>query len=1166
MSFVHLHVHSAYSLLDGAIKIKDLVDTAKGMGMPAVGLTDHGQMFGVYKFYMAAREKGVKPIVGVETYVSPDRKSREKNDPRYHLVLLAQDLAGYRNLIELITLANTEGFYYKPRVDYELLKKYNGGLIALTACLQGELPCAVPHGSKLLKESLQKYQDIFGDRLYLEIQENEIPAQTIVNQALMDLSRETGVPLVATNDCHYLKKEDYDAHDILLCIQTNAKVQEQKRMRMPFNTYYFRSPEEMRALFHYCPEACDNTLKIAERCDLVLPKKVYHFPKIKALDGTTPEETLISLSRKGLEDYFQKRESLGKPLDEDKRQEYRARLEEEIKIINDVGFAGYFLIVSDFIRWAKDHAIPVGPGRGSAAGSLVAFALKITNVDPIRFDLLFERFLNPERVSMPDIDVDFCAEGRAEVLDYVIETYGGPDHVAQILTLGQLKARGVIRDVGRALDMPLSEVDHLAKLVPMSPTITLDKALKEEPRLKELYEKDPKVRNLIGYAKTLEGLPRHASIHASGVVIADKPLTEYLPLFSGAKKLDKADGKGLTVTQFECAFVEALGLIKFDFLGLKTLTLIKHCLRLLSERGVDIDIDAIDLDDEQTFQFFRTGNLNGIFQMEQEGIRQDLRNIRPDKIDDIMSLLALYRPGPLKSGQADQFVAIRRGQAVPKYVSESLRPILEETNGVILYQEQVLRMAQVLANFSLGEADILRRAIGKKHKEDMDKMKPDFIRRCLEKGLVDERTATTIFEQLEKFAEYGFNKSHSAAYALVSYQTAWLKCRYPVEFMAALMTSEMADKEKIAGLIHECRVNRVEVLPPDVNMSGYKFTVRDAKILFGLGAIKGVGLGAIEAIIEARKKKPFTDFFDFCDRVIDKKVNKKVIEALILSGALDASGGESRAVMLASLEGAINRKKDSKKSAGLVYKSLFDDPGDDPCALNWAPAEPLTEIQRLAHEKDYLGFYVTGHPLSRYETAARAMGLDSIQQVLKLKGQGPVRIFGTISGVKIKTDKKGKPFAFATMEDIGANAEIIMWSRTLAKFREMLAPDRVVVVEGTAEPPSSDSMYGTKVIVGELWDLEEEMASRVRSVTFSVPLDRLGAFSDFLAKQGPAANGGGPVFYLKIRDQTGYGIYQLDKSPRLSFQLLDEAAGLLPDVTSLSCSFTEAPFERAFRV
>jgi DNA polymerase-3 subunit alpha len=1161
---VHLHVHSGYSLLDGAIKIPDLVDTALEMGMPAVALTDHGQMFGVLNFYWAAKEKGLKPIIGVEAYVSPDRFSRDKYDPRYHLVLLAQNMEGYRNLTKLVTLANTEGFYYKPRMDYELLKKHNGGLIALTACLQGELARKLlsREGGDSFKESLERYLDFFPDRLYLEIQENQIPDQSVVNRRLIEISQETGVPLVATNDCHYLKETDYAAHDVLLCVQTNSKVDDFKRMRMPFNTYHFRSPAEMRRLFAYCPEACDNTLKIADRCELELPKRVYRFPAIKIENGLTPEESLRELALKGLEEYFAKREEKGKPLSPEETEAYRSRLEEELEIIISVGFAGYFLIVADFIRWARSRSIPVGPGRGSAAGSLVAFSLKITRVDPLRFDLLFERFLNPQRVSMPDIDVDFCAEGRQDVLDYVVEAYGGPDHVAQILTLGQLKARAVIRDVGRALDVPLHEVDLLAKLVPADPKITLAGALKSEPRLKELYKKDKTVKKLIDLAGTLEGLPRHASIHASGVVIADKPLTEYLPLFTGGRKQEKGESKGLSVTQFEGGGVEKLGLIKFDFLGLKTLTLIKHCLRLLSERGIEIDIEEIDQEDPETFEFFRKGNLNGVFQMEQEGIRQYLRMIRPDKLSDIISLLALYRPGPLKSGQADQFVAVRRGTARPSYVHDSLKPILEETVGVILYQEQVLRIAQVLAGFSLGDADLLRRAMGKKKKEEMDKIKPEFILRCEQKGLVDSAAALAIFEQLEKFAEYGFNKSHSAAYALVSYQTAWLKCRYPVEFMAALMTSEMADKEKIASLIHECREEGIKVLPPDVNSSGYQFTVKGKTILFGLGAIRGAGQGAVEQIIEARKKKPFTSFFDFCDRAADGKVNKKVAEALILSGALDASGGASREVMLASLDAALTGRRNAPRLQGAKRKSLFEVSEADPSELNWSEASPFSEAERLASEKEFLGFYVTGHPLARYASVFRAMGLDSVAGVLKMKSSAQVRLAGTFYGMKFRTDKKGSQYAFLTMEDMSGKAEVILWSDALTRFRDLIDPDRVLVCEGSSDPPKADSPYGAKIIIDELWDLEEELEERVKSVTFTLPVTKLQSFADFLEELEPAENDQGPVFHLRIKNGAGYGLYRLDPPPKLTLELCDRAEKVLGEKGAVSCSLSRPAFEK----
>ncbi|MDR2459769.1 MAG: DNA polymerase III subunit alpha [Deltaproteobacteria bacterium] len=1153
MSFVHLHVHSCYSLLDGAIKIPELISAAKKDKMPAVALTDHGQMFGVLHFYNEATRQGIKPIIGVEAYLaSKDRREKNKDQLRYHLVLLAMDSEGYHNLIKLVSLANLEGFYHKPRMDMELIQRYNRGIICLTACLQGEIPQKILNGKNDLDEArsaLARYQDIFGDRLYLEIQENEISEQTIVNKALMELSKETGVPLVATNDCHYLKKEDYRAHDVLLCIQTNKKVRDSERMRMPYNTYYFRTAKEMRTLFSYCPEACDNTLEVAKRCQLEFPKEVtYHFPKVKSKEGVSLEESLEELSCKGLLAYFAKRERLNKPLDEDLKEEYRKRLDTEIKVINNVGFAGYFLIVADFIAWAKNKGIPVGPGRGSAAGSLVAFSLGITNVDPIRFDLLFERFLNPERISMPDIDVDFCTDGRAEVLDYVTQTYGGSDFVAQILTLGQLKARAVIRDVGRALDIPLSEVDRLAKLVPAPANdgkMTIATALQKEPKLKEAYDNDPQVKTLIDYATTLEMLPRHASTHASGVVIGDRPLIEHLPLFVASKKNEKEE-KLLVMTQFDLAGVEQMGLIKFDFLGLKTLTLIKHSLKLLALRGIHEDMDTIDTNDPLTFKLFQSGNLSGVFQMEQRGFRQYIMSLAPNKLEDIIGLLALYRPGPLGSGQGEQYVKVRRGLAKPEYLHESLKPILEETYGVILYQEQVMRIAQLLADFSLGEADKIRRAMGKKKKAEMDEIRPKFIERCVAKGLVDAKTAGKIFQHLEKFAEYGFNKSHSAAYAMVSYQTAYLKAHYPVEFMAALMTSEHQDHEKIASLIDECRKNGIKVLPPDVNISLYHFSVKDGQILFGLGAIKGVGEGAIEIIEKARSSKPFTDLFDFCERVAGGKVNKRCIEALIKSGALDNAGGAPREVLLATLENAMRAKSYDMTQADSChsFNDLFAFGGlEVEKVLKWMPAEPFGDTERLNWEKELLGYYVTGHPLARFEDAIRALSLSSVQDCLNFKEKRKVCTAGLITEVKKKLDKNLKEYAFARLEDIKGSIELVIWSRAWSKIKDLPLEGRMFVVEGLVQPKTQDTPFGgAKIVLEEVWDLEEEIEEKIRSVIIKVPFRSLKVLIDLIKSQKlMAKKPKGPTFYLRIHDSTsGEGIFELDTTPKLTLPFITE--------------------------
>ncbi|MDR3153292.1 MAG: DNA polymerase III subunit alpha [Deltaproteobacteria bacterium] len=1148
-NFVHLHVHSAYSLLDGAIRVPELVGTAASMGMPAVALTDHGQMFGALAFYNAAKKAGIKPIVGVEAYLTVlGRKTKEKDDPRCHLVLLAMNLEGYRNLCRMISLANLEGFYYKPRVDHELLERYGEGLIALSGCLQGEIPRLITARDYAgARRAIERYAGIFPDRFYLELQENRIPEQDIVNRALIDFGKEMGLPVVATNDCHYLREEHYTSHDVLLCIQTKTTVQTEKRMRMPFNTYWFRSAEEMRELFAYCPEACDNTLAIAERCSLEFPERTYHFPNLRLPEGTTAEARLEGLAREGLSGFFAKREARGEPFSDADKARYAERLEMELGVISRMGFAGYFVIVQDFTSWARSRGIPVGPGRGSAAGSLVSFALGITSIDPLRFDLLFERFLNPERVSMPDIDTDFCTEGRAEVLEYVTATYGGSEYVSQIATLGQMKARAVIRDCARALGMPLSQADSLAKLVPDDDlNITLDLALERVPRLAELHASREDVRELFHHARNLEKLFRHVSLHASGVVIGDRPLMEHLPLMT----IEQKQTKNVSVaTQFEYNGVEQMGLIKFDFLGLQTLTLIKHCLRLLSEKGINLDMDALDTSDPKTYELFRSGNLNGVFQMEKSGFRPYIMNLRPKRLDDIIHLLALYRPGPLKGGQAEQFIRVKRGMAAPEYLHPRLVPLLEDTAGVIIYQEQVMLICQLLAGFSLGEADVIRRAMGKKKPEEMNRIRPDFIARCVANG-VDAASANSIFDALEKFAEYGFNKSHSAAYAVVSFQTAYLKAHHPVEFMAALMTSEQNDRDKIAELMDDCRASGLEVLPPDVNSSGEKFTVKDGKILFGLGAIKDLGQGAIEAICEEREKRPYSDLFDFCARLHGKKINRRYVEALIKSGALDTAGGADRGTMLASLENAMKEAAEKALAAESRFRqnSLFGAPAGASSGPAWVEAPPLPEAVRLSAEKEFLGFYVTGHPQSRYEHAARALRARRVSQVLAGKRKEKVRVCGTLSSVKVKKDRRGNDFAFATLEDMTSKIELLVWSSAYQKVKDILGETRLVVVEGHSEPQSEDSRYGAaKITVDDVWVLEDKLDSKVKSVVVAVQVSRLREFMDYLDESvAPASGPAGPRFFFKILDGSGgEAMYRPAASPPLTLSLLEGGARIL---------------------
>ena len=965
--FVHLHLHSQYSLLDGAIKFDELLAHMKKHQMSAVAVTDHGNMFGAIEFYSKAQKSGIKPIIGCEVYVAPGSRfakgnARGSSEASYHLVLLCMNLTGYQNLCRLVSAGYREGFYYKPRVNWDLLQEYNEGLIALSACLGGELPTLINLNQS--DEALQRalaMADIFDDnRFYLELQENYLSEQRKANEGLVSIARKLNLPLVATNDCHYLNREDALAHEVLLCIQTGKTMDDPKRMRFPNDEFYVKTPDEMIALFKNYPDAIANTVRIAERCNLDLGRKGYHFPQFEKPAEKSLDDVLQELSEVGLQVRLDEIRKLRDLTDEDIHV-YQKRLAVELDCIKSMGFPGYFLIVADFINWGKDHDIPVGPGRGSAAGSLVAFALRITDIDPIPYSLLFERFLNPERISMPDIDVDFCIYGREKVINYVRKKYGH-ENVAQIITFGTMLAKGALRDVGRSLNIPYAYVDKISKMVPDIPGIKLADAIKKEPKLQSLIESDKDAAELFRIALSLEGLTRHASTHAAGVVVTPKVLSEYLPLYVDPKS-------GGQVTQFPMKYVEEIGLVKFDFLGLKTLTVIENAVRLIRDgRDCDFDLKRVLDTDEKTYELLSNGETTGIFQFESSGMKEYLIKLKPNCFEDLIAMVALYRPGPLGSGMVDSFIKRKHGEETFSYDFPQLEPILKDTYGVIVYQEQVMQIAQVLGGFSLGGADLLRRAMGKKDLDEMAQQKEVFLNGAKNNNL-DPKKAEIVFDLMAMFAEYGFNKSHSAAYALVSYQTAYLKAHYPVEFMAALLTEDMEKTDKVIKNIAEVRSMGIEVLPPDINESDRFFTVRDTTMRFGLGAIKGVGSAALDSILKVKSDDPFTSLQEFCERVDLSKVNKRVGEALIKCGAFDSLGGK-RAQFFDALEDTMDIAQRLQKESASGQDSLFEKNEAISTVRNGYGVLPdvteWSEKELLLNEKESLGFYVSGHPLDRY--------------------------------------------------------------------------------------------------------------------------------------------------------------------------------------------------------
>lgn len=1093
MGFVHLHLHSQYSLLDGAITVDGLVSEVKKLGMSSVALTDHGNMFGALDFYRKAKAEGIKPILGCEIYIttgSRTSRSFNKGESTHHLVLLAKNNKGLKNLYKLITIAYFEGFYYKPRIDYEVLRRYSEGLIGMSACLKGEVASAILKGEiERAKEKVALYRSFFeeGD-YYLELMNHNIAEQRTVNDQVIEIAKEMSLPLVGTNDSHYLNADQAKAHEVLLCIQTGKTLNDPNHMRYKTEEFYLKSPKQMAEIFVDTPEACSNTLEIAAKCNVEIELDKPKFPTYKTPDGKDLHEYLEYLTRKGLEErlpFILKRS----PEDEREkiRKRYKLRLESELSIIRSMGFSGYFLIVCDFVNYAKKKKIPVGPGRGSAAGSLVAYALRITDIDPIPYGLLFERFLNPERVSLPDIDVDFCIEGRDEVIKYVSKKYGkggsleikegeGTEsifdtRVAQIITFGKMQAKAAIRDVGRSMDMAYGEVDKIAKLVPNILNITLANAFKEEPRFEALRRKDSKVDELLKVAQALEGLNRHASIHAAGVVISDdKPLVEHLPMFKGQK--DEI------VTQFDMKAVEKIGLIKFDFLGLKTLTVIKNALKLIKEdTGKTIDMVNLPLDDKAVYRLLSDGDTRGIFQLESSGMRDLIVRLKPETFEDIIALVALYRPGPLGSGMVDDFIARKHGRTQIEYELPELKEILEPTYGVIVYQEQVMQIASLLANFSLGDADILRRAMGKKIPAVMEKQKEKFMRGAKEKN-VNTKKAEKIFDLMAKFAGYGFNKSHSAAYANIAYQTAYLKAHHPVEFMAAMLTSEVSNQDKIIALIYDLKKLGIELLPPDVNSSFVQFTVEDNKVRFGLAAVKNVGENAIKAIIEARQEESFSDIYDFCSRVDLKRVNRRVVESLVKSGAFDSTG-EERSVSLAAIEKAIEIGQSRQRDRESGQFNMFDAiPETKSIKPKYPEVDPWEDSQRLTNEKESLGFYLSGHPLQKIEVDLMELTKWDTESVKEAHDGAQAAMAGVVATKKEITTKRGDRMAFVTLEDLRGSIEMIVFSDVYKKSVELLNGEDPIFVEGKVDAGEDQ----VKLIVSDIKTMEQAKQSKQKAV------------------------------------------------------------------------------------
>ncbi|MDP8265587.1 MAG: DNA polymerase III subunit alpha [Candidatus Aceula meridiana] len=1062
--FVHLHVHTQFSLLDGACRVKDLLKKAADYHMPALAMSDHGNMFGAINFYQTAIQYGVKPIIGCECYVAPESRFEKKPNSQKkgmsHLVLFAKDEQGYKNLMKLVSMAYLEGFYYKPRMDKEILSQYHEGLIATSACLRGEVAQAIRFENfNAALKTADNLQQIFGKgNFYLELMDHGIEEQKTVNDGLIKVGKELDIGVVATNDVHYLEKNQASAHEALLCVQTQTTLDDPRHMRMSTDEFYFKSPDEMKAIFGHIPGAIENTIEIAEKCNLELSFDKIHLPRYDPPTGETKENYLRDLCEDGIKRRFK-----------EKTQEASERLEYELSTIEKMGFVSYFLIVWDFIHFAKQNGIPVGPGRGSAAGSLVSYLLGITDLDPLRYGLLFERFLNPERIGMPDIDIDFCYERRPEVIEYVTNKYG-KDSVAQIITFGTMQARAAIRDVGRVMSMPYADVDKIAKLIPHELNIKLKSALEQEPQLLKLCKEDGQVAKLIETAQVLEGLNRHASIHAAGVVISDKPLTEHVPLY-------KTSDDQVT-TGYSMDGIAKIGLLKMDFLGLKTLTVIDKALKLVKENhGIDLTVEDFPPGDKKTFDLLSKANSFGIFQLESSGMRELLKRIKPTEFEDLITILALYRPGPIGSGMLDDYIQRKRDGISIRYDHPKLEPILKETYGIIVFQEQVMKIPAELAGFSMTQSDHLRRAMSKKIPNVMNKMRVDFITGCKKTSQIKEGLANKIFDLIDYFSGYGFNRSHSAAYALISYRTAYLKANFPIEFMCALLTSEKDNTDKIVEYVKESEAMGIKVLPPDVNKSRLEFGVEDDKcIRFGLIAVKNIGGAAIESVIERRKDGPFINIFDFCKRVDLRTANRKVLESLIRCGAFDSFEGH-RAQMMKAVDNALESGARAQKERATGQFSLFDMEGMEdfqsgvetlPTVKEWA------KMKALADEKELLGFYVSGHPLAHYQVEIKEFTEYSTKDLYRATDGQEVKLIGLINHVKkTNTRRTGERMAIIQFEDMEGEVEGVVFPSTYEAISGYLEDGSVVVLVGKV----SFRDEAPKLIVNDIKNVKESYQS-----------------------------------------------------------------------------------------